>query len=290
MDYRNNDTRYGPAPCSLRVLCLHDSNSNASKLSYRLEALGERLYEKHGIDLVYVNSPLLKLTSSKGSTSNNNNSADATTTSAGDPATEKEMDSTVDDNDDDGGYDSSNPKIDPRDRVWWEEAVMDAAHASDEVANANRDDDDLIEEKNGNDKTSKTDSDSSGKDDKGTAQPDNNHDDDNTGNSTLPPTSKRYVGLDASLLLLRQIWTSMPFWGVLAIGDSAAVASFLPLLPVDPFPSFGIFINGNTLLGEEDTLLEDWPCLHIVGTCVNLDAGNLKCSGPNQNSKETVRH
>ena len=43
----------------LRVLCLHDERSNSYELSRKLDSLGERLYQKHGIDLVFVDGPLV---------------------------------------------------------------------------------------------------------------------------------------------------------------------------------------------------------------------------------------
>jgi hypothetical protein len=77
---------------------------------------------------------------------------------------------------------------------------------------------------------------------------------------------KQYVGLDASLLLLRQVWTSMPFWGILAVGQAASVASFLPLMDnLSPQPSFCIFVEGFSLLDEDEMLVDNLPCLHIVG-------------------------
>jgi hypothetical protein len=39
----------------LRILCLHDAHSSASNLKKALTMLGDRLYQKHGIDLVYIN-------------------------------------------------------------------------------------------------------------------------------------------------------------------------------------------------------------------------------------------
>lgn len=79
--------------------------------------------------------------------------------------------------------------------------------------------------------------------------------------------ARQYVGLDASLLLLRQIWASEPFWGILAFGQAASVASFLPLMPVSPLPGFCIFVEGTTILDEQELLMIDpMPCLHIVGT------------------------
>ena len=53
----------------------------------------------------------------------------------------------------------------------------------------------------------------------------------------------------------------------MAVGKGAAVGSFLPLLPVTPEPSFCIFINGQSLLqDEQDKLIDNISCLHIVTT------------------------
>lgn len=83
--------------------------------------------------------------------------------------------------------------------------------------------------------------------------------------------SMKKVGLDASILHLRQIWShslySNPFHGVLGIGQGATVAALLPLLRYEDLLSdddndqnntklmfegllFGIFINGKDMLSE----------------------------------------
>ena len=169
---------------SLRILCLHDSGSNAGELSDQLEVLGERLYENHRIDLVYVNSPLLL--------HNKDN----------------------DDSDEPPSSSNGEPK-----RVWWEEKV----------------------------------------------DPNN------------PDGPKQFVGLDASLLLLRQVWNSMPFWGILAVGQGAAAAAFLPLLPVSPPPCCMIFLHGETLLEEQELLLVDnqLACLHLMSKEPSLASERL---------------
>jgi hypothetical protein len=163
----------------LRILCLHDANSNASILKDQLDILGTRLYENHGgIDLVYVNSPIV-----------------TTTVTAA------------------HGRDSSDESL----RVWWE--------CSEE-----------------------------GK------------------------TTPSYLGLDASLLLLRQIWaSSCPFWGILGVGQGAAVAALLTLtlfasddtaplqIPLQP-PSFCIFVAGKSILQQDERLVEDVPCLHLLSS------------------------
>jgi hypothetical protein len=165
------------ASAKLRILCLHDDDSNAMELSNSLEVLGERLFERYGIDLVYVNSPLVSRHTDK------------------------------------------NQKDGPS-RVWWEEK-------------------------------------------EGTTNAEKQDINDETGNT--PSTNKQLVGLDASLLLLKQVWNSMPFWGILAIGKGAAIGSLLPLMALNPEPSFCCFVHGESLLEEEERLIDNLPCLHIVG-------------------------
>jgi Serine hydrolase (FSH1) len=53
-------------PTLLRVLCLHDAESDAHEMQEALAALGRRLFEQHGIDFVYVNSPLAVVRRSDG--------------------------------------------------------------------------------------------------------------------------------------------------------------------------------------------------------------------------------
>lgn len=148
----------------LRILCLHDAESNAAALQASLKPLGDRLYTEHGqIDLVYVNSPL----------------AVAQT-------------------------DEENASDTPSRRVWWH----DALHKE---------------------------------------------------NIEQPS----YIGLDASLLMLQQVWTSCPFWGILGVGQGATVAAMLALLPsTTPPPQFCILMSGSSLLPERERL-SDIPCLHL---------------------------
>lgn len=184
----------------LRILCLHDDESHAMELSNSLEVLGERLFEKHGIDLVYVNSPLISRTSQV-----------------------------------------LGPGELPS-RVWWEEqAPTDKAPLPPMGESPWKDDDDDDED-------------------------DDNINVDNPNTQEAPHGSeKNFVGLDASLLLLKQVWNSMPFWGILAIGKGAAVGSFLPLMGLSPEPSFCCFVHGESLLEETERLIDRMPCLHIVG-------------------------
>mmetsp|Transcript_1679 Transcript_1679/g.2549 ORF Transcript_1679/g.2549 Transcript_1679/m.2549 type:complete len:316 (+) Transcript_1679:52-999(+) len=43
---------------TIRILCLHDENSNSEKTHRVLQSLDKRLFENHGVELVYINSPL----------------------------------------------------------------------------------------------------------------------------------------------------------------------------------------------------------------------------------------
>lgn len=138
---------------SIRVLCLHDANSNAKELHKWLQPLDERLYYKHSIEFVYINAPLVVI--------------------------EEDMDA------------------EDRKRVWWE--------ATDRHP---------------------------------------------------------HVGLDASLLHIQQIWKSLPFSGILAVGQGAAIASLLPMM--EPGIDFGIFLHGKALLEENEPMMAHWPCLHLV--------------------------
>ena len=56
---KSDESSSHSSPSLLRVLCLHDARSNALELSRKLDALGERLYRNHAIDLVFVDGPLV---------------------------------------------------------------------------------------------------------------------------------------------------------------------------------------------------------------------------------------
>jgi hypothetical protein len=75
---------------------------------------------------------------------------------------------------------------------------------------------------------------------------------------------KDYLGLDASLLHIRQVLGTMPFSGMLALGQGAGLASLLQLMGIEL--EFGIFVHGHALLEEEERLVDHWPVLHICGT------------------------
>jgi hypothetical protein len=200
-------------PPALRVLCLHGANSNASELSHILDAMGERLFLNHRIDLIFLDSPLLARQQQERHDS---------------PETEQPSPATIDWSE----RHAAHP------RVWWE--VSEVEGRTENYFAGGTDGDGV---------------DAQGVESRETIIPDRD-----------AKESKQYVGLDATLLLLRQVWTSTPFWGILAFGQGASVASFLPLMAVSPMPGFCIFVEGTTILDEEELLVVDHiPCLHIVG-------------------------
>lgn len=70
----------------------------------------------------------------------------------------------------------------------------------------------------------------------------------------------------------------MPFWGILGIGQGAAIGSLLSLLPeVKPKPKFGIFVHGQALIQEAEQMVdaEDWSCCHIVDPDMKEGTENL---------------
>ncbi|GAX10117.1 hypothetical protein FisN_3Lh308 [Fistulifera solaris] len=201
----------------LRILCLHDSHSNAEQLKTELDTLGKRLFEKHGgIDLVYVNSPI---------------------------ALQLETE-----------------------RVWWEAVKQRPAlspqqkqHQADLIFDSDNDDEEENDE-NGSMESSQ--------DQELSLQAASEKE----GTSAMSELAAPYYrGLDASLQLLRQVWMSQPFWGILGVGQGAAVSALLTLIlqtsenPVPP-PSFAIFVRGQTLLPEQECLIDHMPCLHILDT------------------------
>jgi hypothetical protein len=190
-----------PDPPVLRILCLHDANSNAGELKKTLDRLGDRLYQQHAIDLVYVNSPLTVTTTTRNTSANTEENA--------------------------------TQDLEER-RVWWYSG----------------DDDD---------------------------KPNYQHNDDKeTNNENCQQTNQpepTFVGLDASLLLLRQVWTSLcPVWGVLGVGQGAAVASILALLPnLTPPPTCSIYVDGLSILPEDELLNDNCACLHLLTTSDSVD-------------------
>ena len=177
-------------------------------------------YERHAIDLVYVNAPLAVF----------------------DPRIRR-GENTV-------GVDASSSRSaaeEPR-RVWWHDDDDMDRHAGNEDHLPHRD----------------------------APTPAATAEDDDAGPSS-PPTPT-YLGLDASLLHLQQVWTAgPPFWGLLGVGQGGAVASVLALLPTTyPPPQCLVFCdaaqallgrdgtgNNNDEDGSDDGALSKIPSLHV---------------------------
>ena len=216
---------------TLRILCLHDNNSNAFELKNEFHLLGKKLYENHSVDLVYVNGPLV-VTSTDSTTDTTQN------------------------------------------YLWWEEHIDSADECSKSI----------------DDKVSRLDVQNSCSI---SGEKICNENSECSSNALLHTTklerydpvipsdqTMRYNGLDASLMLLRQIWTSCPFWGILGVGKGAAVASLfttilesemltyhaatnstdtsnsLPHVHIPPnLPQLLILISGESLLSVDEPLL-----------------------------------
>lgn len=163
----------------LRILCLHDADSNAEEFKIKLRKLGHRLWRNHHIELVFVNAPL----------------------TATDHASHR--------------------------RCWWQ--------TTDEHP---------------------------------------------------------YLGLDASLLLIKQMWTSWsPFSGIIGVGQGASLGALLTLWlfevqdetrryvsePQRAPPQMAIWIDGYTVLPEDAPLLsiQSLECLHILQPTDNDESNNV---------------
>jgi hypothetical protein len=83
--------------------------------------------------------------------------------------------------------------------------------------------------------------------------------------TTSPASQQTFVGLDASMLLLRQVWTSGPFWGLLGVGQGATVASLFSLLPTTyPPPQCLVLCRAREALLRDEERLSHVPCLHLL--------------------------
>jgi hypothetical protein len=152
---------------TLRILCLHDSESNASELKNEFHELGNQLFKNHSIDLVYVNGPL-NVSAYESSSSHN-------------LCYNKEK------------------------FVWWEAGTE--CIAADAMSN-----------------------------------------------EPIQDENQKCRGLDASLMLLRQIWTSSPFWGIIGVGQGASIASlFIMLLESDMFSYRAQLSNGTIAQTDSET-------------------------------------
>lgn len=242
----------------LRILCLHDAHSNAPGLQEQLGPLGTKLCAQHGIDLVYVNSPLVVVHAAaarldKTQTENNNKNS----------------------NDNDEA------------RVWWEETERtdeEPFSGSESKEEQSADATNTAEDIDDNDTTEKEESSFETEQEKDAATP-----------------KIHYRGLDASLMLIKQIWNSTPFFGIIGVGQGAAVASlFLSLLETEnlalaaaeneqeatenlgdetaatvippsslrqqALPQLAIFVCGESLVPVDEPILDttDLAILHLV--------------------------
>jgi Serine hydrolase (FSH1) len=167
-----------PTTTAVRILCIHENESNASELKKEFNALGNKLFENHAVDLVYVNGPLI---------------ASTTSTITTDDRQQKCV---------------WWEEIDKADEISMQKAMSSCGENSCEDStlhmstNAARDDENI---------------------------PNQHKSVINGSHINLVPLQQQnqvqYRGLDASLMLLRQIWTSCPFWGIIGVGEGAAMAS-----------------------------------------------------------------
>jgi hypothetical protein len=226
---------HGPSPSSparpvrLRVLCLHDAGGNAKELQAELRALGRRLLEAHGIDLVYANAPLLAAT------------ADA----SGDPLKDPFC-------------------AEPR-RVWWHHGRNSDNDEEDNEQGPSS----LTRERSEHNSSVLV---GSAENDDGNKNNKHDNEFDQDDDEIPEPASQgqqQFVGLDASLLLLREVWTSAPHWGLLGVGQGAAVASLLSLLPTTcPPPQCLVLCRTSHTLIQDEERLSHVPCLHLVGAAL----------------------
>ena len=60
----------------MRILCLHDINSSAPLLLNQLYSFAKKLYDSHGIELAFVDSPLIIISTSNNNEGSNDNEND----------------------------------------------------------------------------------------------------------------------------------------------------------------------------------------------------------------------
>ena len=275
----------------MRVLCLHDHSSSAKHLHATLHCLGERLWNRHDIELVFVNAPLVYQSppvSVKNGDSQNlslmkhlqelNIASPAKKKSCKSNATNDSMMTTNNNGGDDVTTDTTETKLTKariRDkanmnencRCWWEDSTN-----------------------NGN------------------IHPCNNHNNENDRNQP------QLIGLDASILQLQQLWSSLPpsstatdstFVGILGIGQGAALASIVSLLSSSELfdgLEFAIFIKGFDLLQQQkhpsssssSVWFEGEPpihTLHVMSSSSSTSEHNLyECFGGDSYPKRNQRY
>jgi hypothetical protein len=194
-----------PSSSLLRVLCLHDEQSNASRLATQWSQMEKKLAERHGVELVFFNGPII-LPRKEG---------EETTSEASYPIANNSGDEATD-----------------TPRAWWtkgqglqkEEEQQEEDHKYDGGSGGGQGDYLVL-----------TDGDS----------------------------IRSVTGLDASLMLLRQIWTSSPFIGIVGVGQGASMASLLTASVLEPHPHFLVLVNGASLFPDPEQL-STIPTLHLI--------------------------
>jgi Serine hydrolase (FSH1) len=191
----------------LRVLCLHDEQSNATQLATQWSRLEEKLAERHGVELVFCNGPIIVLPPTTAWPAGEEDGC-GTTSESYYPPTAADM--------------NGEEEAMSIPRAWWAREQQ-GANDTDTTAGAGTS---LV----------LTDGDS---------------------------IRTAVTGLDASLMLLRQIWTSSPFIGIVGVGQGASMASLLTASVLEPPPHFLVLVDGASLFPDEEQL-STIPTLHLV--------------------------
>lgn len=249
---------------TLRILCVHDSQSNASELKKEFHKLGNLLYKNHSIDLVYVNSPLIV------------------------PECESSLPQSINHHEQirvwwDGTKEPNNSAL-SRDRVDFDDSQSKSQYCVTVVE---------------------------------------------TSTHPKQDENQSFLGLDASLMLLRQIWASCPFYGIIGVGQGAAIVSlFVTILESDLvchaqmmkdpvcqahegtddlvsmpsmsiFPQLIIFISGDSIISVDEPLLVHFNgtnsfmvpyVLHMVDNNISPEQELLIRQFPNNCAVEYRRH
>ncbi|KAL7558497.1 hypothetical protein ACA910_003966 [Epithemia clementina (nom. ined.)] len=226
---------------NIRVLCLHEEESNGLKLKMELRKLGERLYVEHRIDLVYVNAPLVV----KGI----------------DVVTPIE------------GVDAANEETYGQ-RIWWDkESLVPTAPMTAQSLYDDDDDNDPFLSSDGGVHQRLGASETNEERHRESESIPGKNSLSSSSSSTATSNSKDYVGLDASLLLLKQVWRSSSAIGILGIGQGASIGALLTLILEQEArstgktlpPQFGVFVNARSSLLPNDFPEDSIPFLNHRG-------------------------
>ena len=217
----------------MRILCLHDRSSSAKHLHATLNCLEERLWTRHDIELVFVNAPLVYQSSVKSGGSDNDDDDDSQNLSLIHHIQELNITSPA----------------------KKKSCKTDIHKKNGRMITTNDDDDDDTTQTNVN-KTRIREKTKMNENCRCWWEESINNIDD-SGNK------QQLIGLDASILQLQQLWSSLPpsstttdspFVGILGIGQGAALASILSLISSSKMfdgLEFAIFIKGFDLLQQQ---------------------------------------